>query len=106
MSEADVNIQGSDRDSELHCLHLTVKCLSGEKIPFVLDYTDELLSRALFCKVEQITGIPQDLQMLFYKTHLLNPVTPLRVYCLEDGCSIDLSVKGVGGGGETDSEGN
>ena len=46
--------------------------------------------------------------MLFYKTHLLNPVTPLRVYCLEDGCSIDLSVKfkGVGGGGETDSEGN
>ena len=75
---------------------------------FCLDYTDELLSRALFCKVEQTTGIPHDLQMLFYKTHLLNPVTPLRVYCLEDGCSIDLSVKfkGVGGGGETDSEGN
>ena len=41
--------------------------------------------------------------MLSYKTHLMNPDTPLCEYHLEDHCYIDLSVEGVGGGGGNDS---
>ena len=98
---SDTHPQGS----EIYSLKFCLKCPSGETIPFVFEYSDELLSKMLFSKVEQVTGIPQDLQMLSYKSHLINPDTPLREYRLEDNSSINLSVKGVGGGGENDSKG-
>lgn len=63
-------------------LKLILKCPSGQRIPFVFEYTIDqvVLSKALFHEVESVTGIPQDLQMLAYKAHLMNPNTPLHEY--------------------------
>ena len=38
--------------------------------------------------------------MLFYKKKAINPNSSLRI---DNGSSIDLRVKGCGGGGETDA---
>ena len=89
--------------SENYSIRLVLRCPSGERIPFNFIFSKEHLSSKLFHKVEHITGIPQGLQMLSYKKHLMNPDTPLCEYCLEDNCYIDLSVKGVGGGGGSNS---
>lgn len=43
------------------------------------------------------------MQMLLYKMHLIRPDENLQRYGLENGCCVDLSVKGVGGGGDTDT---
>ena len=89
--------------SESYSLRLVLRCPSGERIPFNFDFSKEHLSKKLFHKVEHMTGISQDLQMLSYKMQMMSPDTPLCEYHLEDHCYIDLSVKGVGGGGGNDS---
>ena len=42
-------------------------------------------------------------QLINNKMRLLHPDIDLQHYDLENGCCIDLSVKGVGGGGGSDT---
>ena len=51
--------------------------------------------------VENQTGIPQELQMLSTGNILLNPKHALTNYNLSSGSWLHLSVKGVGGDGES-----
>lgn len=41
--------------------------------------------------------------MLSYKMNLIQPDIPLQRYRMEDGCCIDLVIKGVGGGNGSDA---
>ena len=63
----------------------------------------QTLCSELFVRVEQLWCIPPELQMLSLGGHLLQPQTHLQSYQIENGTCIDLSVKGLGGGGESDS---
>ena len=80
----------------MHSLEITVKCPSGSSIP--LSVESNAVGKVLF---ESLTGVPANKQMLYYKMRLLRPDISLQHYDLENGCCIDLSVKGVGVGGDS-----
>ena len=94
---------GSQPKGTCTSLKIFVKYPSGKETPCTIEYSDTVLGKTLFEKVEELSGIPLDMQMLSYKMHLVRPHIPLRQYGLQDGCSINLSVKGLGGGGEIDA---
>ena len=84
---------------------IDVKCPSGKVFTCCLDYSSEksVFSQILFEEVEKQTGVPMKLQMLSFRKNLIHPGVPLSKYNLKDGCCINLLIKGVGGGGETDT---
>ena len=81
---------------------VTVKCPSGEAVSCIME-SAEVLGMDLFEKVEEVTGVPIDMQLLSYGTHLIHPNKKLVDYGLQDNCCIHLSVKGVGGTGDSDT---
>ena len=82
-------------------VHINLKCPSGVMLPITLvcNHPGSVLSRVLFQEIEKSTGIPPSLQMLTFGRHFLRPDAPLKCYQLQDGCVINLSVRGVGGSG-------
>ena len=86
-------------------LNFNVKCPSGKIIPCSLEYSRKtrVRSRSLYEQVAKQTGVAIELLILSYKMNLIQPNVPLRRYKLEDGCCIDLIIKGVGGGNGSDT---
>ena len=84
-------------------LNVNVKFPSGKIIPCSFSKTTTAWSRVLFEEVAKQTGVPIELQMLSYKMKLIQPDIPIQKYGLEDGCCIDLVIKGVGGGNGSDA---
>ena len=81
---------------------VNVKCPSGKIIPCSFINT-MARSQVLFEEISKQTGVPVKLQMLSYKMNLIQPDIPLQRYRMEDGCCIDLVIKGVGGGNGSDA---
>lgn len=88
-------------DYPVSSLQITIKCLSGANIPLTIE--SDAIGKTLFDEVENRTSVPSEMQMLSYKIHLLSPDISLKNSGVVNGCCIDLSVKGVGGGGDTDT---
>ena len=88
-------------------LTVNVKCPSGKIVSCSLEYSSKtmVLSRVLFEEVAKQTGVPIKLQMLPHRMNPIQPDIPLQKYRLQDGCCIELVIKGVGGGNgdETDT---
>ena len=84
---------------------LTIKGPGGRTKHLKMMIGTQTLCSELVVRVEQLWGIPPELQMLSLGGHLLQPQTHLQSYHIENGTCIDLSVtvKGLGGGGESDS---
>ena len=80
-----------------------LKCPSNELLSLFINYNDSVLTKTIFEKVEEATSVPVDQQMLLTRGQHLRPDTLLKDYHLDQGCYIHLSVKGRGGGGESDS---
>ncbi len=66
-------------------------------------YDANILTRTLYYEAEKATGIPVEHQMLTNGQSFLRPDVKLGEFHLKDGCYIHLSVKGLGGGGQSDS---
>lgn len=64
--------------------------------------SDQSLCSELFSRIQDTWGIPQEHQMLSFGGSLLQPSQPLKYYNIQDGSSIQLSVKGYGGGEDSD----
>jgi hypothetical protein len=98
--------EGLPYKEECHpSLKVNVKCPSGKIIPCSLEYSSKtkVRSRALYEQVAKQTGVAIELQILSYKMNQIQPDIPLQRYRLEDGCCIDLIIKGVGGGNGSDT---
>ena len=80
-------------------IHLWVKNTLGEI--HAIQASRNASCGAVYKTVEQLTGIPQDLQMLSTGHAILNPKRALTDYNLSSGSWLHLSVKGVGGNGES-----
>ena len=80
-------------------IHLWVKNTLGEI--HAIQASRNASCGAVYKTVEQLTGIPQDLQMLSTGHAILNPKRALTDYNLSSGSWLHLSVKGVGGDGES-----
>ena len=89
-------------DSTPESLTIMVKCPSGEAVSCNIEST-ESLGKDLFEKVEEMTGVPTNMQLLSYRAQLIRPNIKLQDYCLKDGCCVHLSVKGIGGNGNSDT---
>lgn len=98
-SLSDESLSPSTNPDGHSVVHVNLKCPSGVMQPITLKYSCNVLSVVLFKEVEKITGVPTSLQMLTYGMHFLQPDVPLNHYQLQDGCIINLSVRGVGGAG-------
>lgn len=81
---------------------VNVKCPSGKIIPCSFINTTAR-SQVLFEEISKQIGVPVKLQMLSYKMNLIQPDIPLQRYRMEDGCCVDLVIKGVGGGNGSDA---
>ena len=57
------------------------------------------LRMVLFKEVEKNTDIPTSCRCSLMECILLQPDVSLNHYQLQDGCVIDLSVRGIGGAG-------
>ena len=59
---------------------------------------------SLYGIVENLTGIPSNIQMISTGTALLDYKGQLQSYALQNGSTLYLSVKGMGGGKEDESK--
>ena len=87
------------RSAATHTYNITINCSSGVSYLTNL-HSSNIPAREIFKAVEQVTKIPSNKQMLFYKKKAIDVNSSLK---LDNGSSIDVLVKGCGGGGETDA---
>ena len=83
-----------------HECKITINCSSKGPYHITNLHPCNMPAISLFKAVEQVTGIPSEKQMLLYKKRAIDPNGSLT---LDKDSSIDLIVKGCGGGGETDA---
>ena len=103
-SDSEIPDIMSDSIPSSSSLTITVKCPSGGIVTCIIENTDpEALGKHLFEKVEEMTGVPTNMQLLSYGTKLIRPNKKLQDYGLQDNCCVHLSVKGVGGNGDSDT---
>ena len=81
---------------------MIIKGPEGKKMHLDTTNGDESLCSELFSRIQDVWGIPQKHQMLSFGGSLLQPNQPLRYYNIQDGSSIQLSVKGYSGGAGED----
>lgn len=80
-----------------------LKCPSDKLLSLYINYNDCVLTKTIFDKVEEVTSIPVEEQLLLTGGQHLRPDVALKDYHLNQGCYIHLSVKGRGGAGEMES---
>ena len=82
----------------------TVKCLSfhiigsSKEFQVHLNVSRKSLCQDLYKEVEKQTNIPQKLQLLSFRQHIIDPQSPVCGYNFSDENSVYMSVKGLGGG--------
>ena len=69
----DNDSDGSQSKGACTSLKIFVKYPSGKETPCTVEYSNTVLGKTLFEKVEKLSGIPIDMQMLSYKMHLIRP---------------------------------
>ena len=82
------------RDSKCPTTMVFIRGTSGEVFPlYNLSTTDQL-----FSIIEARTGVPSSVIQLFCGRKALKPNQSLKSTGVEDGCMIEISVRGAGGG--------
>ena len=69
-------------------------------------YDDETLTKVIFDEIQRVTGVPVNQQILGAGGRCLRPDVKLKEYNLQNGCTVNLSVTGLGGGGDSSDSGN
>ena len=90
---------------QLQTSNLLVKLPSGKTEHLEIMYDESTLCKLLFDEIERLTGIPTGLQMISCGSRMMHPSMPIHQFGTENGKSLILSVKGIGGGGSDSDEG-
>ena len=69
-----------------------------------MEIDEKTLCSEIFSRVHRLWGIPPSQQMLSLGGQMLQPHTLLKCYPIENGTCIQLSVKGLGGGKDNESD--
>ena len=77
---------------------------NNNRITFSLQLTKDDACARIFAEVEKLMKIPQKCQMLLYQKTLISPNCLVHHYNFTKESTIDLSVKGLGGGESDDGE--
>ena len=85
-------------------VNLTVKGPRGKIKHLKVEIGEKTLCNEVFSSIHRLWGIPPCHQMLSLGGQLLQPQTPLKCYPIENGTCIQLSIKGLGGGKDKDSD--
>ena len=83
-------------------INAIIKGPKGKSLHLNIKSSDQTLCSELFSRIKDIWGIPQEHQMLSFGGNLLQPSQRLKHYSIQDGSCIQLSVKGYGGGKDSD----
>ena len=83
-------------------INVIIKGPGGKRLHLDIKGSDQTLCSELFSRIKDVWGIPQEHQMLSFGGTLLQPCQRLKHYGIQDGSCIQLSIKGYGGGKDTD----
>ena len=84
-------------------VNLIIKGPGGRVKHLNMEISEKTCSK-VFSSIQRLWVIPSSNQMLSLGGQLLQPQTPLKNYHIENGTCIQLSIKGLGGGKDKDSD--
>ena len=90
---------------QLQTSDFLVKLPSGKTERLKIMYDESTLCKLLFDEIESLIGIPTGLQMISCGCRMMHPSMPIHQFGTENGKSLILSIKGIGGGGSDSNEG-